>query len=58
VAGGEKSPVRGALLRWAWRLFRREWRKQLLLLSLVTLAVAAAVGGTAAVTNMSAAHDL
>ena len=35
-------PARRAITRWAWRLFRREWRQQVLVLSLLTLAVAAA----------------
>ena len=33
---------RRAVLRWGWRLFRREWRQQLLVLGLLTVAVAAA----------------
>jgi putative ABC transport system permease protein len=37
------------VVRWAWRLFRREWRQQVLVVALLTLAVAAAVGGSAAV---------
>jgi putative ABC transport system permease protein len=37
------GPGRRAVVRWAWRLFRREWRQQLLMLALVTVAVAAAV---------------
>lgn len=40
--------ARRAVLRWAWRLFRREWRQQLLLLALLTVAAAAAVGGASA----------
>jgi putative ABC transport system permease protein len=38
-------------VRWAVRLFRREWRQQLLVLAMLTLAVAAAVGGSVAVIN-------
>ncbi len=41
--------ARQAVVRWAWRLLRREWRQQLLVVALLTLAVAAAVGGSAAV---------
>ena len=42
-------PARRAVVRWAWRLFRREWRSQILLTALLTLTVAGAVfGGTAA----------
>ena len=32
-----RRPRRRAVLRWAWRLFRQEWRQQLLLLALVTI---------------------
>jgi putative ABC transport system permease protein len=34
-------PARRAVIRWAWRLFRREWRQQILVLALLTVAVAA-----------------
>jgi putative ABC transport system permease protein len=50
-AGGGGGPARRALVRWAWRLFRREWRQQMLVLSLLTLAVAATTWGVAAATN-------
>jgi putative ABC transport system permease protein len=36
--------ARRAVARWAWRMFRREWRQQVLVLSLLTVAVAAAIG--------------
>jgi putative ABC transport system permease protein len=39
------------MLRWAWRLFRREWRQQLLILLLVIVAVGAVVVGAAVATN-------
>ncbi|HEV7761856.1 MAG TPA: FtsX-like permease family protein, partial [Acidimicrobiales bacterium] len=42
-------PARRAVVRWAWRLFRREWRQQVLVLALLSLAVGIAVGGSAAV---------
>ena len=45
------SPARRAVARWAWRLFRREWRQQLLILLLVTLAVGATTVGIALVSN-------
>ena len=45
------GPARRAVIRWAWRLFRREWRQQLLVLSLVTVALAATVVGGAVATN-------
>jgi putative ABC transport system permease protein len=44
-------PARRAVIRWAWRLFRREWRQQLLVLALIVVAVAATVIGAAVATN-------
>jgi putative ABC transport system permease protein len=45
-------PARRAVVRWAWRLFRREWRQQFLILALITIAVAATiVGSTVAMNN-------
>ena len=42
LAAGEGGTVaRRAVVRWAVRLFRREWRQQLLVLGLLTVAVAA-----------------
>ncbi len=41
------APARRAVVRWAWRLFRREWRQQLTVIGLLTVAVAAAVVGIA-----------
>ena len=45
------------MVRWAWRLLRREWRQQVLVVALLTLAVAAAVGGSAAVHGMVPTED-
>jgi len=42
--GNGGIPARRAVVRWATRLFRRDWRQHLLILSLLTVAVAAAVG--------------
>jgi putative ABC transport system permease protein len=39
------------VIRWAWRLFRREWRQQLLVLALIIVAVGATVLGAAVATN-------
>ena len=39
------------MIRWAWRLFRREWRQQLLVLALIIVAVAATVVGAAVATT-------
>jgi putative ABC transport system permease protein len=44
-------PARRAVTRWAWRLFRREWRQQLLVLALITVAVAATIVGAGVSTN-------
>jgi len=52
--------------RWAWRLFRREWRQQLLILALIVVAVGATVVGAAVATDSRApaastfgtAHDI
>jgi putative ABC transport system permease protein len=43
--------ARRAVIRWAWRLFRREWRQQFLILALITAAVAATIVGSAVATN-------
>jgi putative ABC transport system permease protein len=43
--------ARRAVARWGWRLFRREWRQQLLVLGLLTVAVAATIWGASVVTN-------
>src|ERR1039458_8877926 len=50
-AGNGGAPARRAVIRWAWRLLRREWRQQLLVLALVTVAVAATIVGAAVATN-------
>jgi putative ABC transport system permease protein len=44
-------PARRAVMRWAWRLFRREWRQQLLVLALITVAVGAVLLGAAIATT-------
>jgi putative ABC transport system permease protein len=50
------GPARRAVVRWAWRLFRREWRQQLAVLALLTAAVAAAVAGATLTVN-AASHN-
>jgi len=45
------APARRAVIRWAWRLFRREWRQQLLVLALIVVAVGATVVGAAVATT-------
>ena len=51
AAGNGGVPARRAVIRWAWRLLRREWRQQLLVLGLVTVAVAATIVGAAVATD-------
>ena len=50
-AGNGGVPARRAVIRWAWRMFRREWRQQVLVLALIMVAVAATVLGAAVATN-------
>jgi putative ABC transport system permease protein len=49
--------ARRAVIRWARRMFRREWRQQLLILTLLTVAVAAAVGSITIAYNAAPADD-
>ena len=51
TGGDGGTPARRAVMRWAWRLLRREWRQQLLVLILITVAVAATIFGSALATN-------
>src|SRR5216683_4427463 len=48
---GSGIVARRAVIRWGWRLFRREWRQQLLMLGLLTVAVAATIWGASVITN-------
>jgi len=47
-------PARRAVVRWAIRLLRREWRQQLLILALITVAVGATVVAATVATNTPA----
>lgn len=56
VAGrsdGGGAPARRAVVRWGWRLFRREWRRHVLILAMLTVAVAATIVGLGTATNAS-----
>jgi putative ABC transport system permease protein len=57
LAGSRNGGVaaRRAVTRWARRMFRREWRQQLLIVTLLTVAVAAAIGSITLVYNTSSA---
>ncbi|HUJ07006.1 MAG TPA: FtsX-like permease family protein [Streptosporangiaceae bacterium] len=48
------APARRAVVRWAWRMFRREWRQQLLVLALLAAAVAGTTAGAAFAANFPA----
>ena len=58
-AGRREGSVaaRRAVIRWAVRMFRREWREQILVVSLVTVAVAAAIGSITIAYNTTRADD-
>jgi putative ABC transport system permease protein len=49
--------ARRAVIRWAGRMFRREWRQQLLVVTLLTVAVAAAIGSITIVYNTGPADN-
>jgi putative ABC transport system permease protein len=54
AAAGPRSggvTARRAVIRWAGRMFRREWRQQFLVVTLLTVAVAAAIGSITLVHN-------
>ncbi len=51
AARGGGLAARRAVIRWAWRLLRREWRQQLLILALIIVAVAATFVGAAVATT-------
>jgi putative ABC transport system permease protein len=50
-AGDGGIAARRAVIRWALRLFRREWRQQLLVLAMLAVAVATMIMGAAVATN-------
>ena len=50
------GPATRATFRWAWRLSRREWRQQLLILAMLTVAVAATILGAGVATNTPPPH--
>ena len=56
VRGGRRT-ARRAITRWAWRLLRREWRQQLLVLALLTVAVAATIVGLGVVVNVESSDQ-
>ena len=59
LAGPRSSgiPARRAVIRWARRMFRREWRQQLLVVTLLTVAVTAAIASITIVYNTAPADN-
>jgi putative ABC transport system permease protein len=49
--------ARRAIARWAWRMIRREWRQQILVVTLLTVAVAAAIASVTIAYNASPADN-
>jgi putative ABC transport system permease protein len=49
--------ARRAVVRWAGRMFRREWRQQILVVTLLAVAVTAAIGSITIVRNSGAEAD-
>src|SRR5215203_5228987 len=58
--GGRRNggiAARRAVVRWTTRMFRREWRQQLLVVTLLTVAVTAAIGSITIAYNSVPADD-
>ena len=49
--------ARRAVVRWAWRMFRREWRQQILVIGLLIVASGAAIASVTIAYNSGAAED-
>ncbi|MDQ1425470.1 MAG: putative transport system permease protein, partial [Acidimicrobiaceae bacterium] len=56
-AGGGGIAARRAVVRWTWRLFRREWRQQTIVLALITFTVSAALFSVIAAYNLPSSQD-
>ena len=56
-AGDGGTAARRAVFRWAWRMYRREWRQQIMIVGLLSLAIAATVVTAAAAYNLSAGQS-
>src|SRR6516225_1971503 len=55
AAGGVAA--RRAVVRWAWRMFRREWRQQFLVTALLIVAVTAAISSVTVAYNSGGADN-
>ena len=49
--GDGGAGARRAVVRWGWRLFRREWRRHVLIMVMLMVAVAATIVGLGTATN-------
>src|SRR5688572_12598047 len=49
--------ARRAVVRWAWRMFRREWRQQILVIALIIVAAGAAIASVTIAYNSGATDD-
>jgi putative ABC transport system permease protein len=56
-AGNGGLAARRAVIRWAWRLTRREWRQQILVVALLAVAVAATIFAAAVAYNAPSTAD-
>ena len=56
MSGNGGLGARRAVLRWAWRMFRREWRQQILVLVLIAVTSTATVFGVSAVYNAASSN--
>jgi putative ABC transport system permease protein len=52
-SGSGGAPARRAVIRWGWRLARREWRRHLLILAMLTVAVAATIVALGTASNVA-----
>jgi putative ABC transport system permease protein len=56
-AGSGGAPARRAIFRWSLRLFRREWRQQILVLALIVFSVGATTVGVTLAYNAGQRND-
>src|SRR5690349_8305209 len=56
-APGGRRAGRRAISRWAWRLLRREWRQQFLVIALLAVAVASTIVGLGLVVNVQSSEQ-
>jgi len=56
-APGRRRAGRRAISRWAWRLLRREWRQQFLVIALLAVAVASTIVGLGLVVNVQSSEQ-